>query len=65
MLRLLYITLLTGLLTACVAAPTRSDSGAFKLTQHGEIPDSSTQPFTDCLMDGFLTQVANADNCFS
>jgi hypothetical protein len=53
MLRLLYITLLTSLLSACVSAPTRSDSGAFALTQHGEIPASSTQPFTDCLMDGF------------
>ncbi|PTR16959.1 hypothetical protein C8R31_101112 [Nitrosospira sp. Nsp2] len=53
MLRLLYITLLSSLLAACVTAPTRSDSGAFKLTQHGEIPTSSTQPFTDCLMDGF------------
>ncbi|PTR14480.1 hypothetical protein C8R31_106153 [Nitrosospira sp. Nsp2] len=53
MLRLLYITLLASLLGACVSAPTRSDSGAFKLTQHGEIPTSSTQLFTDCLMDGF------------
>lgn len=62
MLKLLYITVLSSLLAACVTAPTRSDSGEFKLTQHGEIPASSTQLFTDCLMDGFdasSTMLAN------
>jgi hypothetical protein len=53
MLRFVYLTLLTSVLAACVSAPTRSDSGAFALTQTGEIPASSAQPFTDCLMDGF------------
>ena len=53
MLRILYISLLTSLPSACVTAPTRSDTAAFALTQSGEIPASSAQPFTDCLMDGF------------
>ena len=53
MLRFLYLALLSVVLTACVTAPTRSDKAAFTLTQHGEISSSNTQPFTDCLMDGF------------
>jgi hypothetical protein len=53
MLRFLCLALLTNALAACVTAPTRSTSGAFTLTQSGDIPASDSQPFTDCLMDGF------------
>jgi hypothetical protein len=62
MLRFLYLALLISLLTACVAAPTRSDPGAFALTQSGQIPASNTQPFTDCLMDGFDSSSAILTN---
>ena len=60
--RFLYITLLASVLTACVTAPTRSDPGAFALTQSGKIPTSSTQPFTDCVMDGFDSSSAILTN---
>lgn len=50
--RLLTLLLLSGLLVAC-AAPIRSDPTAFKLLEHGQIQTSKTQPFADCLFDGF------------
>lgn len=41
------------MVTACVTAPPRSDSGAFKLIHEGRVLAKDTQAFTDCLMDGF------------
>jgi hypothetical protein len=41
------------LLAGCVAAPTRTDPGAFKSLHAGRVPVSSVGGFTDCLMDGF------------
>ena len=52
-LKIIYFSLITFLLSACAAAPTRLDTEEFKLLQEGRVPANSSQAFTDCLMDGF------------
>ena len=53
MSRNVHISLIALLLAGCVAAPTRSDPGAFRSLQSGRVPMGSVSAFTDCLMDGF------------
>lgn len=53
LLKIVPLSLVVLLFSACSAAPTRDDASAFKLLQEGKVQPKSTQVFADCLLDGF------------
>lgn len=53
MLKIISLSLVVFLFSACAKVLTREDASAFTLLQEGKIPPKNSQAFTDCLMDGF------------
>ncbi len=53
LLKIIPLSLVVLLFSACTAAPTREDASAFKLLLEGKVLPKSSQAFADCLLDGF------------
>jgi hypothetical protein len=53
LLKIVPLSFVVLLFSACGAAPTREDTSAFKLLREGSVQPKSTQAFADCLLDGF------------